>query len=281
MKKFLFRLLLALIIFPLLYLFIFVINGLNFLALFLLVLSFVVIGAFEIRNFFDKANIPTFKISAPVFSITIPVVTYCEIFYLTDYDALTYKWLIIVLAFLLLRTIFAVRKKDFSVILPLATSSSFIIIYPGLFISYMIRLLAFTHADFVILLFLSLVFSNEIIAYLCGKFFGKGTRLNLSISPNKTVVGFITGFVSSIGTAVVFYYLVPDLFSTNIFNVMLFGSIIGLTTIFGDLFESAMKRSAHLKDSGFIMMGRGGILDTLDSLLLSAPVFYLIYPLIS
>jgi phosphatidate cytidylyltransferase len=281
MKKFIFRLLLVIIISPLLYLFIFVINGLHFLALFLFILSFVVIGAFEVRNFFDKANIPTFKYSAPIFSITIPVVTYCKIFYFKDYDALTYKWLIIVLAFLFLRTIFAVRKKNFSIIIPLVTSSSFIIIYPGLFISYMIRLLAFHNADFVFLLFLSLVFSNEIIAYLCGKFLGKGTKLNLSISPNKTLVGFITGFISSIGTAVAFYYLVPGLFSTNIFNVMLFGSIIGLTTIFGDLFESAMKRSASLKDSGYIMMGRGGILDTLDSLLLSAPVFYLIYPLIS
>ncbi|MBN1696270.1 MAG: phosphatidate cytidylyltransferase [Spirochaetales bacterium] len=281
MNKFIFRVLLAIIIFPLLYLFIFVITGFHFVALVLFILAFVVVGAFEVRNFFDKAHIPTFKYSAPILSVTIPLVTYFEVFFLTGYDALTYKWLIIVLAAMFIRTIFTVRKKNMNSIIPLAISSSFILIYPGLFMTYMIRLLAFRNSSCVFLFFLSLVFSNEIISYLCGKFFGQSTKLNLAISPNKTLVGFISGFVGSIATAVVFYFLVPDLFSADLFNVMLFGSLIGLTTIFGDLFESAMKRSANLKDSGFIMMGRGGILDTVDSFLLSAPVFYLIYPLIS
>ncbi len=52
------------------------------------------------------------------------------------------------------------------------------------------------------------------------------------------------------------------------------GSAIGAAVIVGDLFESALKRSAGIKDSGSAVPGRGGFLDSFDSLLFAAPVFY-------
>lgn len=283
MKKILGRILTGLIMFPLLYFVIFVFTQFNFLALNIIILLFTIAGAFEVQNFFIKANIPVFKYSAPILSSSMAIVTYLEISFFKQINSLSYKWLILILLFISLRSIFAVKKKDFSKILPVISSSSFIIIYPGLFITYIIRILTLsdTKPGYVFLFFIVLVFSNEIMSYLLGKFFGQGTKLKLSISPNKTLVGFIAGFLSSIGSAVIFYYLVPRIFSTTLFNVMLFGSLISLASIFGDLFESAMKRSANVKDSGTLAMGRGGILDTLDSLLLSAPVFFLVYPLIS
>lgn len=283
MIKFLKRIIVAVVMFPLLYLVLFVINHLNFLGLNIIILLFTIVGAFEVQNFFVKANIPVFKYSAPVLSASMVVVTYLEISFFKQINSLSYKWLILILIFIALRSIFTIRKKDFSKILPIISASSFIIIYPGLFISYMIRILTLSDdkSNYVFLFFIALVFSNEIMSYLFGKFFGQGTQLKLAISPNKTLVGFIAGFLSSIGAAVVFYYLVPQIFSATLFNVMLFGSLISLTSIFGDLFESAMKRSANVKDSGTLAMGRGGILDTLDSLLLSAPVFFLVFPLIS
>ena len=52
------------------------------------------------------------------------------------------------------------------------------------------------------------------------------------------------------------------------------GSAVGIATILGDLIESAIKRSATSKDSGQLIPGRGGILDSVDSVLYAAPVFY-------
>ena len=94
------------------------------------------------------------------------------------------------------------------------------------------------------------------------------------VSPNKTLVGFIAGFCTSIGVAVLTKLTVPD-FVPMFYPVMvLIGGIIGFTTILGDLVESALKRSSQLKDTGNLIPGRGGVLDSLDSALLSAPVFY-------
>ncbi len=52
------------------------------------------------------------------------------------------------------------------------------------------------------------------------------------------------------------------------------GVVVGLTVMLGDLLESGLKRSAGVKDSGIVIPGRGGILDSVDSMVLSAPLFY-------
>ncbi|MBN2444875.1 MAG: phosphatidate cytidylyltransferase [Spirochaetales bacterium] len=283
MTKFFGRLIIALVILPLLYLVIFVFPHYNHLALNVIILFFTVAGAFEVQNFFVKSEIPVFKYSAPILSASLVIVTYLEITFFKDINSLTYKWLILVFAFIAIKSIFTVNKKDFSKVLPIISTSSFVILYPGLFMTYIIRILTLSEdkPNIVFLFFLALVFSNEILAYVFGKFLGQGTKLKLAISPNKTLVGFIAGFLGTVGTAVFFYYSIPHFLNTNLFNVIFFGALIALSSIFGDLFESAMKRSAKIKDSGALMMGRGGILDTLDSLLLSAPVFFLVFPLLS
>jgi len=71
------------------------------------------------------------------------------------------------------------------------------------------------------------------------------------------------------------FYAAPGLIGNNLFMVVLLSLVLGLTTIAGDLFESSLKRSAGVKDSGAMIPGRGGVLDSIDSLLFSAPVFYL------
>jgi phosphatidate cytidylyltransferase len=283
MKKFLGRILIAIIGLPILYLVIFVFPHLHYLPLNVLILALTLTGAFEVQNFFVKSNIPVFKYCAPILSASMVIVSYLEITFLQDLTSLTYKWLILILMFIAVRSIFALKKKDLSKVLPILSSSSFIIIYPGLFTTYIVRILMIseTQPNYVLLFFIALVFSNEILAYIFGKLFGQKTKLHFVISPNKTLVGFISGFLGSIAAAIAFYYLVPQMFSTHLINVILFGSLIALSSIFGDLFESAMKRSANVKDSGTIMMGRGGVLDTLDSFLLSAPVFFLLFPLLS
>jgi phosphatidate cytidylyltransferase len=154
------------------------------------------------------------------------------------------------------------------------------LIYPGLFMSWIVRLSFLPKAEILILTFLITVFANDSLAWTAGMLFGRGNRGIIPASPNKSIAGFIGGFAASalIGMGAVLIF--PEAFQSRRFFPLLSGLILGLATgiagSLGDLGESAMKRSADIKDSGFLIPGRGGVLDSIDSLSLAAPVFYLV-----
>ena len=122
--------------------------------------------------------------------------------------------------------------------------------------------------------FFSLIFANDVVAYLAGRYLGGAKKLGLRISPAKTAVGFLSGFLASVAVAVAFHLGLPDVVAAPWPIVLVFGAAMGFSTIMGDLVESALKRSAGVKDSGRLVPGMGGILDVVDSMLLSLPIFY-------
>jgi phosphatidate cytidylyltransferase len=124
-------------------------------------------------------------------------------------------------------------------------------------------------------------FANDIVAYLAGMFLGRRTRLGYAVSPNKSAVGFVAGVLASIAVVMVFRVAIPELLPIGYGFTVLLGAAAGILTIAGDLVESALKRSAAVKDSGGIIPGRGGILDSIDSWLLTAPLFYFVFLWIS
>jgi len=116
-------------------------------------------------------------------------------------------------------------------------------------------------------------------AYFIGRRYGRH-KLAPAISPKKTVEGALGGIVIGAGGAVltkfVFEYLVPGQLSKD-FSIQAaatFGVVIAAVAILGDLVESVLKRDAKLKDAGAILPGVGGLLDRIDSALLSIPVMY-------
>ncbi|MCA0133666.1 phosphatidate cytidylyltransferase [Winogradskyella alexanderae] len=116
-----------------------------------------------------------------------------------------------------------------------------------------------------------LVWVNDSAAYLIGKNFGK-QKLFSSISPKKTVEGFLGGlFFACVSSYFIFTYT-ETLSSTNWLILAIIVSVMGT---FGDLIESKFKRQAGVKDSGVIMPGHGGLLDRLDSLIFASPFIYL------
>lgn len=119
---------------------------------------------------------------------------------------------------------------------------------------------------------LGLVWAADIGGYVIGKPFGKH-KLLPSVSPGKTIEGLGggLGFVLLFVTAVAGYLQWPDGFLLWYFAAI----ILTLLAVFGDLSESMFKRVAGLKDSGSIFPGHGGILDRLDSLTATAPLFAL------
>lgn len=115
-----------------------------------------------------------------------------------------------------------------------------------------------------------LIWCNDTFAYLFGRSFGKH-KLYPSVSPNKTWEGFYGGIISTIIAALIMSYYLDFM---PLIGWLGLGIIVLIFGTVGDLFESALKRSFNLKDSGTFMPGHGGILDRLDSLLFTLPISY-------
>ncbi len=115
-----------------------------------------------------------------------------------------------------------------------------------------------------------IIVSSDIGSYFFGKNFGKKSLS--PISPSKTVEGLIGGIFCAVLTGIVFTYLLnwDDYFIIG----TLFGIIISLMALVGDLIESMMKRDAKLKDSGNLLPGHGGILDRIDSYIFTPSLIY-------
>ncbi len=273
MTSFLTRTALVLVSFPLFYLIIFVFPFNKHLIFNLLAVISAFIGSSEINIIVNKRHKIGGNFILPLLGVSIPLVTYLEISGLVWSD-FGYLWGSLIFVFLFIRGAFISKRevlKDFLVNLSL---SILVIIYPAYFISFIVKISDLENSSYLILFFLSIVFVNDIFAYLFGKFLGSSTRLELLVSPRKSLVGFIAGFLGSIGISLLFFYLIPDMFPVNLWIVIAFGIVIGFVAILGDLSESALKRSAMVKDSGEIIPGRGGLLDSIDSLLFVAPIFY-------
>ena len=115
---------------------------------------------------------------------------------------------------------------------------------------------------------------NDSFSYIFGKWIG-GKKIAPSISPNKTYAGLIGGLVSTIVFIILFDKF---LFNLTFLDKWVFIIIINIVGFFGDIFESSLKRRVKIKDSSRLLMGHGGMLDRLDSLILTTPVtlFYVI-----
>ena len=118
-----------------------------------------------------------------------------------------------------------------------------------------------------------MIVASDIGSYFIGKSFGK--RSLSPISPGKTVEGLVGGITCSILLAIFFAFLLNW---RNPFLIgILYGILISLMALVGDLIESMMKRDAKIKDSGTFLPGHGGILDRIDSYLFTpAIVFYIV-----
>ena len=269
MKRFLIRLILFVTVFPALLVLVFwdVYFHLPAALLVILVSS---IGASEISWILNVRGFPSNRYLVPVLGAMFPILAYLELWKLLSTSQVL---MIVALVTILIssRFIFAQRDQFVHDILLRVVANFSILIYPSFFSYFMIHLMKFENSSFYLMVFLLATFGNDAMAYVFGNLFGK--RGALKISPNKSIAGFMGGFLVSPIVLLVCAHLWPHLFGTWV-NALSFGSLAGLATILGDLFESALKRSASVKDSGNVIPGRGGMMDSIDSLLFAAPVFY-------
>ena len=111
---------------------------------------------------------------------------------------------------------------------------------------------------------------NDVMQYVWGKTYGK-RKITPRISPHKTLAGLLGGVGSTALAATIFG---PILTPMHAPMACLAGILISLAGFVGDIVMSAIKRDIGVKDSGTLLPGHGGILDRLDSLIFTAPVFF-------
>lgn len=144
-------------------------------------------------------------------------------------------------------------------------------LYIPLLMSYLVLLRGMDHGVKWIFLLLIIVMAGDTAAFYVGSSIGK-RRLYPIVSPKKSVEGMIGGLVGScIGTLLAGVTFFPEL---SVAGAVATALLVGFLGQLGDLFESLLKRSFGVKDSGNIFPGHGGMLDRLDSVLFAAPSLY-------
>jgi len=191
-----------------------------------------------------------------------------------------------------------VFRKDLRQGLAVAAVSAFGVFYVAGSLSRLIALRADRGENILVLFVLFSVWAGDIAAYYVGRAFGKH-KLAPVVSPNKSWEGAIASVVASVLVALAVFHFWQQLdgyfvgsqspavggltFYTPLelvelhvrpIHVAILGIITNVAAQFGDLFESALKRGANLKDSGTLLPGHGGVLDRIDALLFAIPVVW-------
>ncbi|HEX9079438.1 MAG TPA: phosphatidate cytidylyltransferase [Desulfuromonadaceae bacterium] len=144
-------------------------------------------------------------------------------------------------------------------------------LYIPFLLMHLVMLRRSDHGVQWLLVIMLIVMTNDSAAYYTGRAFGKH-RLYPLVSPKKSIEGAFGGLAGSIvGTLLARFTFFPQLTLTDALVTAIFIGILGQT---GDLFESLLKRSFGVKDSGTIIPGHGGVLDRLDSIIFAAPATY-------
>ena len=122
----------------------------------------------------------------------------------------------------------------------------------------------------LVLFLLALTESNDIAQYLWGKSCGR-RKVVPKVSPGKTLEGLVGGVITTMIASLI---IGPLLTPLNTLQALLAGLLIGISGFCGDVVMSAIKRDIGVKDSGKLLPGHGGLLDRIDSLIFTAPVFF-------
>ncbi len=165
------------------------------------------------------------------------------------------------------------RQNTFEAMSGLATTLFGLAYIAGLFTYlYYIRVFKAQEGVWLVVFLILVTKMGDAGALVTGKLLGRHTLMQ-RISPQKTVEGFVGGVIVSAATAALANSMVVRLHN-SLWGGFALGLVLGVVAQIGDLAESLIKRDCQVKDSGTLFPGLGGVLDVLDSLLFTAPLFY-------
>lgn len=176
---------------------------------------------------------------------------------------------IIVIACLFIFVLQFIRRDSNQSLASIATTL-FGLLYIAWLFSFFVKLKFMPQGSLLVTFVVLVTKMGDVGAYLVGSNIGKHNLIP-RISPHKTVEGTVGGLVFSVVTAILSTSYLPEF---PIGHIVVLGLLLGVLAQVGDLAESLLKRDCGAKDSGSLLPGFGGMLDLIDSLLFTAPIFY-------
>lgn len=231
----------------------------------LLVTLMIVIGLYEFFYMVEKKGVRMFKPLGLLVGALIPITIY---FGFSAGEGWQFMFVIIALFVLFLLEL--TKKETHQSVLSIS-ATVFGVLYISWCFSFLIRIRQLPEGAMLTGFLILVTKASDMGAYLWGKNFGK-TLLIRRISPKKSLEGAIGGFFTSLGVGVIFSLFIG---SINFWEKFFLIIILAIVAQLGDLFESLIKRDCQVKDSGKLLPGMGGVLDVMDSLIFTAPTFYL------
>lgn len=281
MKKLIERLLIFFLGIPLIFALVFLLPFYRHLPLNIAVILFSAVGALEFSAMLEKKRLCIVKTEAFILGSLAPLsITLAVSFNVGEW--IVPLMLLTGAGWVLISGVFSQPANMEKAVNRIAGCFS-IIIYPGIFMYWIIKMNMWENSG-AVFLFLMLTFSNDSAAWLFGTLFGKNNRGIIPASPNKSIAGFFGGFIGSVLVSVCAALVFPFIFSTGanpvsnpLLKAVILGFCTGISATLGDLCESTIKRSCDFADSGKFILGRGGALDSIDSLAIAAPVYFLLF----
>lgn len=272
MKSLTKRLLTAAVAIPLLILIIVFLPHQHNLAFFIIILFADFVGTFEMKNIISKKGDVS---SVGYLGVLLPIVQYLQLYFSSSINFVLYIFAILIgLAAAI--EVFQGAKDNFNDSLGRISRTVMVVTYPSIFATFLVRLCYLENASGIILLFLALVFGTDSFAYFFGIAFGKNNKGFVKVSPNKSIAGFIGGILVPSIAGLLAPIIFPNTFLYTPFAGFVIGFATAIFSCIGDLIESCFKRSAGIKDSGTIIPGRGGMLDSIDSIIIAAPFYFVL-----
>jgi len=231
----------------------------------LVIILFIIASLYEYFLMLEKKGIKIYKYFGIGMGTIIPL---SIMFRFEPTKSWELAFIVLALFFLILMQF---KRRDSSGVIVDISTTLFGILYVSWFFSFLIKIRYLPEGLGLLTSLLLITKLGDIGAYLVGSRWGKKLLIP-RISPKKTIEGALGGLVFSILGGLACKPLLPFDYT----QVLFISVALGVLGQLGDLSESLLKRDCQVKDSGNIFPGMGGVLDEIDSLLFTAPVFYFI-----
>ncbi|MBD3246623.1 MAG: hypothetical protein GF333_06375 [Candidatus Omnitrophica bacterium] len=225
----------------------------------------IAVSLYEFFYMVEKKGVRLFKAVALCAGILIPVTIHFRFPVLEGIQFIS-----VVVALFLFFLLELTKRETHQPILSIS-ATVFAILYISWCLSFLVRIRLLPEGALLCGFLILVTKSSDVGAYLWGKKYGKAPLLK-RVSPQKSLEGSIGGFFTSIAAGTLFSLLITSIGFWEKFFLII---ILAVISQLGDLFESLLKRDCQVKDSGKIVPGMGGALDVVDSIIFTAPTFYL------
>ena len=224
------------------------------------------VALFEFLKMAERRGVFVYKYFTIILGMLIPLIVY---FQMGTEGYFTLEPFFIVITCLFLFVLQFTRRDSSEALVSIAVTV-FGLLYIAWLFSFLIKLKFMPHGSLLVAFLVLVTKMGDVGAYFVGGLTGKHNLIP-RISPHKTVEGTIGGLLFSVASALGSKAYLPGFHYAHLF---ILGLLLGILAQVGDLAESLLKRACEVKDSGSNISGFGGILDLIDSLIFTAPIFY-------